>query len=150
MAEQIPNIVFLWIPGHVHEQLDRILHWFQVAYVQDPKFLNTTIIGQLQLFPHVLHWGDIDPFCVTGSTHVVHVVIEPPAALAFLLLSSRQSTHITPVVIAKQYGHIVGHAQTGIVVILYLFIKCPDLWGLLGRTFGHLLDDAALIVNDVL
>ena len=140
----------LGVPGHVHEQLDGVLHRLQVAYIQDPEFLDTAVIGQLQLFPHVLRRSDVDPFRVTGGTHVVHVVVETPATFTLLFLSRRQSAHVTPVIVAEQHRHIVGHAQTGIIVILYLFIEGPDLWCLLGRALGHLLDDAALVVDDVL
>ena len=122
MAKQIVYLIFIGVPRHVHKQLDGIFHRFQVAHVQDPKFLDTTVIGQLQLFPHILDGGDIDPLRISGRTHIVHMVIEAPAALTLLLLGCRQSPHITPVIVAKQHRHVVGHTKSGIVIVLYFFI----------------------------
>ena len=143
-------MVFRGIPGHVHKQLDGVFHGLQVAHIQDPQFLDTTIVGQLQLLPHVLDGGDVDPFRVTGCSDVVHVVVESPATLALLFLSGRQTAHVAPVVVAEQYRHIVRHAQSCVVVVLYFFIECPYLWGLVCRFPRHLLDDATLVVDDAL
>ena len=104
----------------------------------------------MQLFPHVLDGGDVDPLRVTGSPHVVNVVVETPATLALLLLSIGQTTHITPVIGAEQYRHVVRHTKASIVVVLHLFIESPYLWGLVGRLACHLLDDTPLVVDDVL
>ena len=150
MTEQVVCVVFLGIPCHVHEELDGVFHWLQVAHIQDPEFLDAAVVGQLQLFPHVLCRGDVDPLGVTRRTHVVHMIVEAPTAFTFLFLSGWQSAYITPVVIAEQYGDIVRHAQAGIVVVLHLFIESPDLWCLLSRALGNLLDNAALVVDDIL
>ena len=42
------------VPCHVEEERDGILHGFQVAHVEHPQFLHPTLIGQGELFPHVL------------------------------------------------------------------------------------------------
>ena len=36
VVEEIVDMVFRGIPGHVHKQLDGILHRLQVAHIQDP------------------------------------------------------------------------------------------------------------------
>ena len=150
MVEQIVHVVLAGIPGHVHKQLDGILHGFQVAHVQDPQFLDAAVVGQLQLFPHVLDGCHVDPLRITGRSHVVHVVVESPATLALLLLGRGQSSDVTPVVVAEQDGDVVRHSQSCVVVVLYLLIERPYLSCLLGRALGHLLDDAALVVDDAL
>ena len=122
VVEEIIDIISLGIPCHVHEQLDGILHGLQVADVQDPQFLDTAVVGQLQLFPHILYRGDVDPFRVAGGTDVVYVVVESPAAFALLFLSGGQTAHVAPVVVTQQYRHVVGHTESGVVVVLYLFI----------------------------
>ena len=103
-------LILVGVPSHIHKQLDGIFHWLQVAYIQDPQLLNAAIVGQLQLFPHVLYRGNVDPLRIAGSTHVVYVVIQSPAALSLLLFGCRQSAHVTPVVVAEQHGHVIGHA----------------------------------------
>jgi hypothetical protein len=50
------------------------------------------------------------------------VLVEAPASLALLLLSGRQTAHVAPVIIAQEHGDIVGHSQTCVIVVLYLFI----------------------------
>ena len=150
MVEQVVHTVFRGIPRHVHKQLDGIFHRLQIADVEDPQFLDAAEVGQLQLLPHVLYGGDVDPLRVAGGTDVVHVVVESPSALALLFLGSRQTAHVAPVVVAEQDGHVVGHTQAGVIVVLHLFIECPDLRSLVSRLAGHLLDDAALVVDDVL
>ena len=142
--------VFLRVPCHVHKQLDGVLHGLQVAHVQYPELLYAAVVGQLQLLPHVLYRGDVDPLRVARRPYIVHVVVESPASFALLLLGSGQSSHVAPVVIAEQHRHVVGHSQSRVVVVLHLLVECPYLWCLLGRSLGHLLDDAALVVDDAL
>ena len=150
MVEQIIHLVLSWIPGHIHKQLDGILHGLQVAHVQDPQLLDAAVIGQLQLFPHILDGGHVDPLRIAWCSHVVHVVVESPAAFALLLLSRWQSSDVTPVVVAEQHRHVVRHPQSCVVVVLHLLIEGPYLCRLLGRALGHLLDDAPLVVDDAL
>ena len=76
------------------------------------------------------------------------MIVEAPAALTLLLLGRRQSAHVTPVIIAKQHRHVIGHTESCIIIVLYFFIQSPYLGRLLGRTLGHLLDDTTLIVDD--
>ena len=122
VVQEIIHFVFIGVPRHVHKQLDGVFHGLQVAHVQDPQLLDATVIGQLQLFPHVLYRGHVDPFRITGRSHIVHMVVESPAAFALLFLCRRQTAHVAPVIVAEQYRYIVGYAQSGIIVILYLFI----------------------------
>ena len=78
------------------------------------------------------------------------MVVQTPTTLALLFLGCRDASHITPVVVTQQNRHIVGHTQSCVIVVLYLFIECPYLGGLLGRAPCHLFDDAALVADDAL
>ena len=115
--------VFLRVPCHVHEQLDGVFHWFQVAHVEDPHTLDAVVVGQRELFEHLLRLCHVKPFRVARCTHIVHVVVDAPAALAVMLLvGDRHAADVAPVVVADEYDDIVGHAETGVVVVLNLFI----------------------------
>ena len=143
------NAVGLGVPRHVHEERDGVLHRLQVANVENPHTLDTVVVGQRQLFEHLLRLCDVEPLRVARRSHVVNVVVDAPATLAGPLLRRHGHTaDVAPVVVADENHHIVGHLQSGIIVVLYLFIECPHLRGLLCWFLRHLLDDAALIGND--
>ena len=70
--------VFLGIPCHIHEELDGIFHGLEVAHVQNPHALDAEVVGQRQLFEHLLSLGDVEPLGVTGCPDIVDMVVEPP------------------------------------------------------------------------
>ena len=78
------------------------------------------------------------------------MVIQAPTTLALLFLGCGDASHIAPVVVTQQNRHIVGHTQSCVIVVLYLFIECPYLGCLLGWASCHLFDDATLVADDVL
>ena len=115
--------IFLRIPGHVHEELDGILHRLQVADIKNPHALDAEVIGQRQLFEHLLRLCDVEPLRITGSTDIVHMVVDaPPAFVATLLVSDGNTTDVAPVVVTHQHDDIVGNTESGIIIVLYLFI----------------------------
>ena len=32
------------VPSHIHEELDRIFHWLEVAYIENPELLNAVLV----------------------------------------------------------------------------------------------------------
>ena len=114
--------IFLWIPGHIHEQLDGILHRFQVSDIENPHALDSKVVGQRQLFEHLLCLRDVEPLGITRCTHIVHVVIDAPASLSATFPDGRYTADVAPVVVADENHHVVRHTEPGIVVVLYLFI----------------------------
>ena len=141
--------IVLRTPGHIHEERNRILHRLQVADIENPHALDAEVVGQRQLFKHLLRLGDVEPLCISGSTHIVDMVVDTPATLTFAFGSSGHTTDITPVVVADKDHHIIRHTETGIIIVLHLFIERPYLRGLLSRFARHFLDNPALVVNDI-
>ena len=68
--------------------------------------------------------------------------------IAFLCL--RYAAHIAPVIIAQKNEHIIRHRHTLVVILQYLLIQSPYLRRFLGRTLGHFLDNAPLVLHDIL
>ena len=142
--------IFLRIPRHIHKQRDRILHGFQVTNIQNPHTLNAVVVGQRELFEHLLGLSNVQPLRVTRSSHIVDMVVQSPATLVFAFLGIGYTAHITPVVVAQQHDDVVGHTHAGIVVVEYFLIECPHLRRLLGRLLGHLLDNLTLVLHNLL
>ena len=151
MVGHVLKVVLLRIPSHIHKQRDGILHRFQVTYVQNPHTLNAVVVGQRELFEHLLRLRDIEPFCITRCTDIVHMIVDAPATLTGALLGiDRHATDIAPVVVTNQYHHVVRHFESGIIIVLYLLIECPHLRSLLSRLARHFLDNLALVIDDTL
>ena len=142
--------IFLRIPSHIHEELDRIFHRFQVTHIQNPHTLYTMVISQRELFKHLLCLSHIKPLAITRCSHIVHMVVEAPSTRMLAFLCIRHSAHISPVIITQQNQDIVGHTHTGIIVVEHFFIQCPHLSRLIGRLTRNLLDNLTLILNDTL
>ena len=143
--------VCLRVPGHIHEELNGILHRLEVAHIENPHALDAVIIGQRQLLEHLLCLRHIQPLGVARCTHIVHMVVDAPATrvLAFLLID-RHPANVAPVVVAHQHDHIVGHTEARIVVVLHLLIEGPHLRGLVGRFARHLFDYLPLVLHNAL
>ena len=109
--------VFLRVPRHVHKQLDGIFHRFQVTHIQNPHPLDAIIVSQRKLFEHLLCLGHIDPLGVTGSTHVIYMVIQSPSTRMLAFLRIRNTAHISPVVVTQQHDNIIGHAHSFIIIV---------------------------------
>ena len=137
------------IPGHVEEEGDGIFHRLEVAHVEYPKFIHTVLIGQVELFPHALDGGHVQPFRITGSAYVVYVVVHAKATGMLAFFGIGQTAYVAPVVVAKQHDDVVGHAHTLIVIVEHFLVERPYLRCLLGGSAGDFLDDAALVVDNV-
>ena len=68
--------------------------------------------------------------------------------LTFLCI--RHTSHVSPVVVAKQDEHVVGNAHTLIVIVEHFLIQCPHLRCLAGWFSSYLLDDFPLVFHDAL
>ena len=55
------------IPGHVHEKLDLIFGWLDVADVQDPHLSDTLVVGELHLLPHQIGVERAEPKIVVRA-----------------------------------------------------------------------------------
>ena len=150
MVGDILKSIFFRVPGHIHKQRDRILHRFQVANIQNPHTLDAVVVGQRELFEHLLSLGDIQPLCVTWCTYIVDVVVKSPTTLMFAFLSIGYTSHITPVVVAQQHDDVIRHTHTCIIVVEHFLIQCPNLRSLLGRLLSHLLDNLTLVLYNLL
>ena len=146
MRGNVLEIVSLWFVSHIAEKLDRILHRFKVADIKHPKTLDTKVVGKRKLLKHLLCLCDIQPFRVTGSTHIVNVVINSPTTNTFMV---GHTADVAPVVVAEQDNHIFGHFETCIVILLNLFVESPNLLTLccglscfLGYNFALIVDYA--------
>ena len=102
VKQQIVFVVLLWIPSQIEEELDGILHRFQVAYIEHPQFADTMLISKGQLFPHTLHLTDVHPFGITGCAYIVDMVVHAISSLAGFGTDGGQSSHVAPVVVTKQ------------------------------------------------
>ena len=141
--------IFLGIPSHIHKQLDRIFHWFQVTHIENPHSLDTEVVSQRELFKHLLSLSHVYPFAVAWSTYIVHMIVDSPSTFAVtLFLAYRYTSYITPVVVADKNQHIIGHTKSGIVVVLHFLVKRPHLSGFLSRFSSHFLDYPALILDN--
>ena len=148
MASNILLGKLLGIPSHIHKQLDGIFHGLQVTDIQYPHALDTVVIGQRQLFEHLLSLSDIKPLRITGCTYIIHMVIQTPATRMFTFFGIGYTAHITPVVITQQNKHIVGHTHAGIIVVKHLFIQRPHLCRLISRFLGDVLDNLTLVLHN--
>ena len=142
--------IFLRIPRHIHKQRNRILHGFQVTHVQNPHTLNAVVVGQRELFEHLLGLGNVQPLRVTWCAHIVDMVVQSPAPLVLTFLGIGYTAHITPVVVTQQHDDVVGHTHAGIIVVEYFLIECPHLRRLFSRLLGHLLDNLTLVLHNLL
>ena len=143
--------VFLRIPCHVHEERDGILHRFQVTHVENPHTLDAEVVGQGELFEHLLCLRDIEPLGVAGCSDIVHMIVDAPATLAAaFLLGYGHTADVAPVVVADQDHHVIGHFETCVVIVLHFFIQGPYLRGFLCRFACNFLDDFALVADDSL
>ncbi|MPM70215.1 hypothetical protein SDC9_117168 [bioreactor metagenome] len=102
----------------------------------------------MQLFPHSLYRSYIQPFRITRSTYIVHMVIQSPSSGTVTFFFSWQTTHIAPIVITQKHNNIIGHTHTFIVIIEYLFIKSPHLRSFLSRLARYILNNLSLIFNN--
>ena len=79
------------------------------------------------------------------------MIVDTPATFTLtLLIIDGNTTDVAPVVVTNQNHHVVRHTESGIIVVLHLFIECPYLCGFLGRLASHFLDNLALVVDDTL
>ena len=78
------------------------------------------------------------------------MVIKSPPAFVLSLGGCRHAADVTPVVVAEQNRHVVGHSHAGVVVVEHLLVEGPHLWRLAGRAARHLFDYAALVADDLL
>ena len=136
------------LPSHVHEQRYWVFHRLEVAHVENPHAVETVVVCQRQLFPHVLRRGDVEPLGVARCAHIVNVIVESPAARVLAFLCCRHSAHIAPVVVAEQHNDVVGHFHSLVIIVEHLFIERPHLWGLVCRLARHFLYDAPLVLYD--
>ena len=150
MLHEVPGRVACGIPCHVEEERDGVLHRLEVTHVEHPELVHPILVGERHLFPEVLYGRHVHPLAVAWSPHVIHVVVHAPPTGALLLLHVGQSPYITPVVVREQYRHVIGHPQSVLIVELHLLVECPHLRTFLGGPSRHLLDDAPLVVDDVL
>ena len=150
MLGEVLRIELLWVPCHIKEELNGIFHRLQIADIHDPHLIDTIGIGQVHLFPDTGNGTDIDPLGVTGSTHIVEMVIHAKSALALLAAKCRQASHVTPVVITEQQRHVIGYLHALVVEILHFLIEGPHLWCLRGRFTCHVTDQLALVLHDIL
>ena len=150
VGEDVAVVILLRVPGHLQEEVDGIFHRLEVAHVEHPEFVYSVVGGEFQLLPHSLNRGDVKPLGVAWRAHVVHVVIHSPAAGVLALLGVGQSAHVAPVVVAEKDDHVVGHAQTRVVVVEHLLVERPHLRCLGGGLAGLLGYDFSLVFDDFL
>ena len=122
MVEEIGSRESRWVPRHVDEELDRILHRLEVTDIEDPQTVDTILRSQRELFPHVLYRRHVKPLRIAGRTYIVDMVIESPSSLAVTLLRCGHPPHVAPVVIAEQQRHVVGYFHARIVIVHHLFV----------------------------
>ena len=153
---QIASIELCGVPCHLEPEINRELHRFQVTHIENPEFIHTISISELQLLPHTLHLADILKFRVTWRTHIVHVVIHAvtarmtlgESACTLVPLLFRQHTHIAPVVVTEQQNHIVWHIHALLVILLHFLIERPHLRRFLGWLACRFFYQFALIRHD--
>ena len=136
------------VPSHIHEELDRIFHWLEVAYIENPEFLDAVLVCERELFPHILDRSYVESFGITRSTYIVNVVVESPTALTLTFLHGRYTTYVTPVVITEENCYIIRHTHTIVIVVEHLLIESPYLWNILGSLATSLADELTLIGNN--
>ena len=133
----------LGVPGVVHDERDGHLLGFQVAYVDDPDAVDAALIGKVELFAQFGDGGGVHPPVVPRTAVHVDVVVESESALALTLEVAGLAADVTPVVVAEEQRHVVGHGESGIVVALHLGEDGPELGHGVG-TAVDILDDLAL------
>ena len=78
------------------------------------------------------------------------MIIHAPSSGTFAFFRIGQTTHISPVIIAKQHYHIIGYTQAHVIKTLYLFIYGPHLRPFISRSASHIPNDFTLIFNYLL
>ena len=116
------EVIIHAIPCKVEEELYRIFHRFEVADIENPKLVDAIIVCQGELFPHILHWSDIQEFAVAWCSDVIHVVIESPSALTLALFHGRHTANVAPVVVTKEDSDVIRHSHAVVIIVLHLFI----------------------------
>ncbi len=149
MFHQVLRIKLCGIPGHIEKETDRVLHRFEVSYVDDPELFHPMLIGKVHLFPYPLNGIDVDPFGIARSSHIIEMVIDAVTPFSGFGIHAGQLTDVPPVVVAQEERHIIRHPHPVVIVILYLFVQCPYLWCLFRFFAGHLADDLSLIRHDL-
>ena len=150
MVQQVRGRESLRPAGHREEEVDGIFHRLEVADIEHPESVHAICVCKLELLPHVLYGSDVQPLGVAGSADVIDVVVDAPASLAAAFLSRRELADVAPVIVAEEYGHVIGNAQSEVVILLDFLVQGPDLRPLLSRAAGLAAYDPALVVDDSL
>ena len=132
MLQQVLRIELCRVPGHIHEETNRIFHRFQIAHVYYPNAVHSMTVSEVHLFPDSLHLAYIYPFIITRTTHIIEMIVHSIAAFVWFGVQVGKFAHISPVVVAKEQSHIFGHAHAFIVIILNFFVQSPYL-----RSFSY-------------
>ena len=122
MSRDVSCIEGLGIPSHIQEECDWIFHRLEIADIYNPEFLNTVIISQIKLLPRSRNRVGVNPFCVSRSTHIVKMIVHSVATLARLAVEGRQTTHVSPVVIAQKQRDVIRNFHSVVIIILHLLV----------------------------
>lgn len=109
-----------------------------ITDIEHPEFIHTMLISGLQLLPHLGDMRHGEPLAGSRRTIITYMIIHTIAALVEIFLSIRKSAHMTEIVIAKHHDDIIGHLESLVIIIEYLTVECPDLWGLGGWFPGNI------------
>ena len=148
MVGEVLCVILMRLPSHVHEECYWVFHWLEVAHIKNPHAVETVVVCQRQLFPHVLRRGDVEPLGVAWCTHIVNVIVESPAAWVLAFLCIWHAANVAPVVVAEQHDDVIGHLHALVIVVEHLFVECPHLRSLVCWLSRYFLYDAPLVLND--
>ena len=130
----------------MHNEVDRHLLRFQVAHVDNPDAVDTTLIGKVQLFAQLRDGRGVYPSVVPRTTIHVNVIVKAQSTLALAFEVTSLTADIAPVVITEQQRHVIWYGKACVVVSLHLCKDGPELWHSI-RTTIDVLDDLSLTFN---
>ena len=117
----------LEVIGHIHKHLHLNLHRFDVAYVEQPIAVGSSIVGLLQLVVHQHGSRTWQPEIVVGRAEIRNVIIHAAMTLASLFFSIADAFHIAVVIVRPYDGDILRHLQSCVVDVEGLFVWYENL-----------------------
>ena len=137
------------VPRIAQDEVDGQFLRLEVAYVDNPQVVEARLVGKVELFAELRDGRSVHPTVVPRASVHVDVVVESHAAAAVALLQRSRVPDVTPVVVAEEQEHVVGHGEALVIVALHLGEDGPELGHLGGGTSVDFTDDGTLSFDDL-
>src|SRR5665647_880895 len=89
------------IPRIMHDEVDGDFLRFQVTNVYNPKFIDTRLVGQIELLAQFGNSGGVHPTVVPWTSVHINVIVQSASANPILFFNWISAAYVAPVVVAK-------------------------------------------------